>query len=180
MAVTGGPAEDVAKWSWDREHEASSDPSSDRIAYAVVDGGRLRETRVRRLGDSAETTLATPVFGPQFSRDGRLIAGESRDHELTLCEIGGSCRPLTPKLEGGLASIAWSGDGTRIFYLSRGEKADWAELKSISVAGTRGQTHGSFGPIPSYMMSIGVSPHDEIVFAPYREGPHELWIARLR
>ena len=51
---------------------------------------------------------------------------------------------------------------------------------AISVAGTRGQTHGSFGPVPAYMMSIGVSPHDEIVFAPYREGPHELWIARLR
>jgi len=82
MAVTGGAAEDVAKWSWDREHEASSDPSSDRIAYAVVDGGRLRETRVRRLGDSAETTLVTPVFGPQFSRDGRLIAGGSLIHDV--------------------------------------------------------------------------------------------------
>ena len=180
IAVTGGPPEEVAEWRWDRELEASSDPSSDRIAYAVLEGGRLRETRVRRLGDSAETTLATPLFGPQFSRDGRLIAGESRDHEVTLCEIGGACRALTPKLEHGLASIAWSGDGTRIFYLARAAKADWGELKSISVDGTGGQAHGSFGPVPSYMLSIGVSPRDQIVFAPYREGPHELWIARLR
>jgi hypothetical protein len=25
-----------------------------------------------------------------------------------------------------------------------------------------------------------VSPRDEIAFAPYREGPHELWMAQLR
>ena len=43
-----------------------------------------------------------------------------------------------------------------------------------------GADTGFFGPVPAYLMSIGVSPHDEIVFAPYREGPHELWIARLR
>jgi hypothetical protein len=29
-------------------------------------------------------------------------------------------------------------------------------------------------------MSIDVSPHNEILFAVCNEGPHELWLARLR
>ena len=54
------------------------------------------------------------------------------------------------------------------------------ELKSIGVDGLTPRTHGTFGPLRPYEMFIGVSPRDEIAFAPYREGPHELWMAQLR
>jgi len=180
IAVTGGPSREIAAWRWDREHEASSDPSSDRVVYTVLEGGRLRETRVRRLDNAQETTLAVPLFEPQFSPDGRLIAGESRDAAVTVCEIGGECRTITPQIERGLGAIGWSADGKRVFYLQRTERAGWGELKSISVDAGALQTHGVLGPLRRYEMSFGVSPRDEIVFAPYREGPHELWMAQLR
>jgi Tol biopolymer transport system component/DNA-binding winged helix-turn-helix (wHTH) protein len=180
IPATGGPSREIAAWRWDREHEASSDPSSDRIVYSMLEAGRLRETRVRRLHNAQETTLAVPLFEPQFSPDGRLIAGESRDEAVTVCEIDGECRTLTPKLERGVSSIGWSADGKRVFYLQRIERAGWGELKSISVDGGTAQTYGVLGPLRPYGMSFGVSPHDEIVFAPYREGSHELWMAQLR
>lgn len=148
--------------------------------YAVIEGGRLRETRVRRVDNAQETTLAVPLFEPQFSPDGRLIAGESRDEAVTVCEIDGECRTITPKIERGLSSIGWSADGKRVFYLQRTERSGWGELKSISVDGDVVQTYGVLGPLRPYGMSFGVSPRDEIVFAPYREGSHELWMAQLR
>ena len=180
IAVTGGPFEDIADWRWDREHEASTDPSSERIVYSILEQGRLRETRVRRLDDSHETTLAMALFEPQFSRDGRRIAGESRDQAVAVCDIGGECRAITSKIERGLTSIGWSADSTRIFYLQRTDRPGWGELKSIGVVGSTPRTHGTFGPLRPYEMYIGVSPRDEIAFAPYREGPHELWMAQLR
>jgi Tol biopolymer transport system component len=180
IAATGGPSEEIARWTWEREHEASTDPSSRRIAYAVIDQGRLRETRIRHLDDDREMTLPIAVFQPRFSRDGRFIAGASRDHEVTVCEIGAGCRAISERLEPGLAEIAWSGDGTHIFYLQRARQEGWGELKSMSVDGRKQRTHGSFGPVGPLVMSIGASPRDEIVFAPYVESPHELWMLKLR
>ena len=120
------------------------------------------------------------MFEPQFSRDGRRIAGESRDQAVAVCDIRGECRAITSKIERGLTSIGWSADGARIFYLQRTDRPGWGELKSIGVDGSTPRTHGTFGPLRPYEMYIGVSPRDEIAFAPYREGPHELWMAQLR
>jgi hypothetical protein len=50
----------------------------------------------------------------------------------------------------------------------------------MSVDGRMQQTHGSLGPIGPLVMDIGVSPRDEIIFAPYVESPHELWMLQLR
>jgi Tol biopolymer transport system component len=180
IAATGGPSEEIAPWSWEREHEASTDPSSRRIAYSVVEQGRLRETRLRRLDDGQEMTLPVAVFQPRFSRDGRFIAGQSRDQQVTVCEIGGGCRAITERLERGVTGIAWSKDGARVFYLQRTDREGWGELTSITVDGRAQQTLGTFGPIGPLVMDIGVSPRDEIVFAPYSEGPHELWMLKLR
>lgn len=180
IATSGGPSEEIARWTWEHEHEASTDPSSRRIAYAVIEQGRLREARIRRLDDGQEMTLPVAVFTPEFSRDGRFIAGESRDHQVTVCEIGGGCRAITEKLGRAVTGIAWSRDGSRVFYLQRTSQEGWGELKSMSVDGRTQQTHGLVGPIGPLVMDIGVSPRDEIVFAPYLESPHELWMLKLR
>ena len=180
IAAAGGPSEEIARWTWEREHEASPDPSSRRIAYSLVDQGRLRETRIRHLDDGRETTLPVAVFQPQFSRDGRFIAGESRDHKVTVCEIGVGCRAITERLETGLTAVAWSGDGTRVFYLQRTGRVGWGQLQSASVDERKQQAHGSFGPLGPLVMCIGVSPRDEIVFAPYTDSPYELWMLKLR
>jgi hypothetical protein len=50
----------------------------------------------------------------------------------------------------------------------------------MSMDGRAQQTHGSFGPLGPLVMCIGVSPRDEIIFAPYIDSPHELWMLKLR
>jgi Tol biopolymer transport system component len=180
IAATGGPSQEIARWKWEHEHEAETDPSSRRLAYSVIEQGQLRETRIRRLDDGEEMTLPVAVFQPRFSRDGRFIAGESRDRRLTVCEIGGGCRAITERLERGVKGTAWSKDAVRVFYLEPTSQEGWGELKSMSVDGRAQQTYGSFGPIGFLVMDFGISPRDEIAFAPYVESPHELWMLKLR
>ena len=126
IAATGGPSEEIARWTWEREHEASSDPHLAGSRYSVLEQGRLHETRVRRLDDGLEIPCRRR-FEPQFSRDGRFIAGESPDQEVTVCEIGGGCRAITERLERGVTAIAWSRDGARVFYLQRTNQEGWGE-----------------------------------------------------
>jgi hypothetical protein len=56
----------------------------------------------------------------------------------------------------------------------------FGELASVTVDGGVVKTHGPIGPFQHrYLMSMDASPRDEIVLALCREGPHELWLARL-
>ena len=152
IAMMGGTSEEIARWRWDREHEAATDPSSGRIVYSVLEQGRIQQTRVRRLEDGRETVLPAALFEPRFSRDGRFIAGESSDRAVVVCEIAGVCRPMTPSLRPGVTSIGWSADGSRVFYLQQTSQAGWGELKSVGVSGGVEQAHGSFGPIRPFEM----------------------------
>jgi hypothetical protein len=109
-----------------------------------------------------------------------LIAGESRDHELLICEVSGRCRPLTPKAGHSLTALAWSGDSTRLFFLRHTSKRLWSELTSISADGGAAKVQGLVGPFEhDFQVSMDVSPREEVVFALCREGPHEVWMAKL-
>jgi len=56
----------------------------------------------------------------------------------------------------------------------------FGELTSVSVDGSVVKTYGPIGPFQHrYLMSMDVSPRDEVVLALCREGPHELWRAKL-
>jgi hypothetical protein len=48
------------------------------IIYSSVAQGRLQQSRVRAFDTTRETALPFALFEQRFSRDGRLIAGESR------------------------------------------------------------------------------------------------------
>ena len=52
---------------------------------------------------------------------------------------------------------------------------------SVGVEGGVAQTHGPIGPFQlPFLLWMDASPRDEIVFALCREGPYELWMAKLR
>ena len=85
-----------------------------------------------RPRDRVRTALPFALYEHRFSRDGRLIAGESRDHEVVVCEsASGQCRPLTPKNDRALTALAWSGDGTRLFFLRYTSARVWGGLNSV-------------------------------------------------
>jgi hypothetical protein len=150
--------------------------------HSVIDRGQLQESRLRDLDNGEETALPFALYLNRFSRDGRWLAGESREGEVVVCEISsGRCRPLTPQDDQGLAALAWSGDGTRLFLLRHTKAQTFGDLASVTVDGGEVKTYGPIGPFQQrYLMSMDASPRDEIVFARCQDGPHELWLARLR
>jgi Tol biopolymer transport system component len=182
ISVSGSASREIAPWSLRRQPAAEVDRRGRTAVYSAVDQGYLQHSRARDLETGQETTLPFALYEHRFSRDGQWIAGESRDGELVLCAVStGRCRPLTPKDDAGLTGLAWSADGTRLFFLRPTSARVFGELTSVSIEGGDAKTHGPIGPFQQrFQMSMDVSPRDEIVFAPCREGPHELWMAKLR
>jgi Tol biopolymer transport system component len=181
VSIAGGVSQEIAPWSWSRQPFAAVDSYGRMAVHSVIERGQLQKSRLRDLDNGEETTLPFALYLNRYSRDGRRIAGESGDGEVVVCETSnGRCRPLSAKDEHGLAALAWSGDGTRLFLLRHTKAQEIGELASVSVEGGVLKMHGPIGPFQHrYLMSMDASPRDEIVFARYREGPHELWLARL-
>ena len=182
ISVSGGASREIAPWSLKREYEAEVDPRGRTAVYSVVDQGNLQHSRARDLETGQETTLPFALYEHRFSRDGQWIAGGSREGELVLCAVSTHrCRTLTQKADYGLTGLAWSADSTHLFFLLPTSERVFGELTSISIEGGEPKTHGPVGPFQQrFQMWMDVSPRDEIVFAPCREGPHELWMAKLR
>lgn len=181
ISLAAGGSEDLAPWSWSRQPFADVDARGRTAVHSVIDRGELQASRLRDLGNGKETTLPFALYLNRYAKDGRRVAGESREGEAVVCDMAsGRCRALTPKDEHGLAAVAWSGDGARLFLLRHTTAQVFGEVASVSVEGGAVQTHGRIGPFQHrYLMSMDVSPRDEIVVALCREGPHELWLARL-
>lgn len=181
ISASGGASREIAAWSFKRQYQAAVDPRGRMIIYSSVAQGGLRQSRVRDIDTAREAALPFALFEQRFSRDGRLIAGESHDHEVVVCDIEGSCRTLTPKAQHGLTALAWSGDGTHLFFLRYTAARTSGELVSVNVEGGATKVYGSIGPFQrDFQMSMDVSPRQEVVYARYRESPHELWMAQLR
>jgi Tol biopolymer transport system component len=181
VSVSAGAARQVAPWAFAHQYQAAVDRRQRMAVYSSVEHGALQQSRARDLDTGSDTGLGFALYEQRFSRDGRLIAGESRDHELLVCELSGGCRSLTPKSERGLTAPAWSSDDTRLLFLRHTSKRVWGELTSISVDGGGEKSHGLVGPFEhDFQMFMDVSPRDEIVFARCREGAYELWGATLR
>jgi TolB protein len=182
LSITGGASREIARWSFGRQYQAAVDPRDRTAVYSAVESGHLRQSRVRDLKTGSDRAFPFALYEQRFSRDGRLIAGESRAHEVLVCESeSGRCRPLTPKNDRALSALAWSRDGTRLFFLRHTSARVWGELTSVAVDGSAVKMHGLAGPFErDFQMSMDASPRDEIVFPTCLEGPHELWLARLR
>ena len=180
VSLSSGVSREIAPWSFRAQYQAAVDRRERIAVYSSVEHGSLQQSRVRDLETGDDTRLPFASYEQRFSRDGRLIAGESRDHELLVCEVSGHCWPLTSKAGRGLTGLAWSGDGRRLFFLRHTSQRVWGELTSISVDGSAAKVHGLVGPFEhDFQLSVDVSPRDEAVFALSREGPHELWMAQL-
>jgi len=182
VSVAGGASREIARWSFGRQYQAAVEPRERRVVYSSVENGSLRQSRVRDLETGSEAALPFALYEQRFSRDGRQIAGESRAHELVVCESeGGRCRALTPRDDRALTELSWSGDGSRLFFLRHTSARVWGELTSVAVDGGAVKVHGLLGPFEhDFLLSMDASPHDEVVFPICRDSPHELWAARLR
>jgi Tol biopolymer transport system component len=182
LSFADGVSREIAPWSFARQFQATVEPRERTVVYSSVENGHLRQSRVRDLTTGSESAFPLALYEQRFSRDGRLIAGESRDHEVVICESeGGQCRTMTPKNDRAPTALTWSGDGRRLFFLRHTSAGVWGELTSVDIEGGAVTIHGRVGPFErDFQMWMDASPRDEIVFAICREASHELWVARLR
>ena len=181
VPVSGGATREIAPWSWSRQRAAAVDPREREALYSAMDRGLVQYSRARDLESGRETTLPVALYAMRFSPDGPWIAGGSNEGEIVVCEMSVSrCRPLTPKNEYGVPALAWSGDGTRLFFLRHTSARILGELMSVGVEGGAARTHGLIGPFQQPFLLWMDASRDEIVFALCREGPYELWMAKLR
>jgi len=143
IPVAGGPSREIAPWSYRSQYGAAVDPDGRVAVYAAVDRGLLQQSRLRELDTGRETALPFAMYEHSFSRDGRWIAGESRDGEVMLCGVSSrSCEPLTPMHRFGLISLAWSADGARLFYVRHTSAGTFGDVMSVGVHGGEVETHG--------------------------------------
>jgi TolB protein len=182
LSFASGASGAIAPWSFAHQYQAAVDPRERTVVYSSVENGALRQSRLRDLETGSESAFPFALYEQRFSRDGRLIAGESRDHQVLVCTSDGSrCRRLTQKSVNPLTAVTWSADDARLFFLRHTKTRFWGELTSIAVDGGAEKVHGLIGPFErDFQMAMDVSPRDEVVFPITREGPHELWLARLR
>ena len=182
IAITGGASREIAPWSFERQFQAAVEPRERKVVYSAVENGALRQSRVRDLETGSESAFPFAMYEQRFSRDGRLIAGESREHEVVVCESeSGRCRTVTPKHPYPLTALAWSGDGAQLFFLRHTSARVRGELTSVDVDKGAVKVHGLVGPFErAFYMWMDASPRDEIAFTICRESPHELWFAKLR
>lgn len=181
ISLSGGPSREIAPWSYRREYGAAVDPEGRTAVYSAVDGDVLR-SQLRELDTGRETTLPFAMYEHRFSRDGRLVTGESRNGALMLCEVSSRrCDALTADQPFGFNSPDWSADGSRLFFLRHTSAGIFGEVMSVGVHGGEPTMHATIGPFQHRIhVNMGVSPHDEVVFAPFSEGRQELWMGTLR
>lgn len=177
----GEDAEVVRGWTWETQNGARVDPSGTRIIYSKLDRDVVVQTMIRDIASGNETPFAMALRNPQWSPDGRFVAGVDASGTLppmghiTICAVDGEqCRRIARG-----AIPRWSVDGERLYFLRAAESADDRELWSISIDGTQETKPTelrSFNQIDAY----DVSRTGDVVWVQYRRGRSEVWLADLR
>jgi Tol biopolymer transport system component len=174
--VSGSASTEVAPFVWGRQNFARMDAGERAAAYTLSDGTRPRATVIRDIATGLEKRLGEAIARPQWSRDGRTILGSTGDERIMTCpSAGGACKVLTtgnrPK---------WSGDGSRIYFFRAAQSRDSFELWSSAADGSDQTRIAQLGPFRPAEAHFDVSARDQIVWAPFREGRQELWLAEIR
>jgi Tol biopolymer transport system component/DNA-binding winged helix-turn-helix (wHTH) protein len=177
----GEDAELVKGWTWETQNGARVDPAGRRIIYSTLDRGVVAQTMIRDIASGNETAFTMPLRNPQWSPDGRFVAGvdvsgtQPPMGHITICAVdGGQCRRIARG-----AIPRWSIDGERLYFLRAAESAEDRALWSISIDGTQ-ETRltelRSYNPIDAY----DVSATGDVVWVQQRRGRSEVWLADFR
>jgi Tol biopolymer transport system component len=176
VAISGAASVEVAPWVWGKQNFARMDSGERAAVYTLSDGVRPKATVVRDIATGREKQLAEAIARPQWSRDGTTILGSTDDDRIMVCpSSGGACKVLTtgkrPK---------WSGDGSRIYFFRAAQTRDSFELWSSADDGSEEKRIAQLGPFRPAEAHFDVSSRGQIVWAPFREGRQELWLAEIR
>jgi Tol biopolymer transport system component len=172
VPVAGGVSREVVALDWDRAPGAVMHPDGRSLAYFSRENGGA--TIVRSLPDGNERPLAMALQTPQWSRDGRDVAGQA-DGMIVICPaVGTACRQVTRG-----AHPVWSADGTGLYFLRPGESAAFRTLWRLEVATGAEREVARLGPMRVIDVTFDISSRDELVWAEFSPGRPELWRTTL-
>jgi Tol biopolymer transport system component len=176
LAIAAAASVEVAPLVWGKQNFARMDSGERAAVYTLSDGSRPQATVVRDIATGREKPLAEAIARPQWSRDDKTILGSTGDDRIMVCpSAGGACRVLTtgnrPK---------WSGDGSRIYFFRDAHSRDSFDLWSCANDGSDEKKIAQLGPFRPAEVHFDVSSRGQIVWAPFRGGRQELWLAEIR
>jgi len=176
IPAAGGGSVEVAPWHFHAQSEVREHPQGNVLIYTLLENFQAKATMIRDLTSGQERKLAMPLFMPNWSADGRLVAGHQPGDMVTTCPADGSeCTALTKGFQ-----PKWSGDGRMLYFLRRGESPTSPELWSIDLASKSEKKHAVLGPFRVIDLHFDLSPQNQVVYAPFEQGRSELWQADLK
>jgi serine/threonine protein kinase len=179
VPAVGGASTAVLPLKWETHNFPSFDPTGRLMAYTLNRLSSESQTMVRDLTSDTERVIPGPALRyPRWSRDGRQLAGWLNDGTIALCDVAvSSCRSVT---EGYMP--AWSGDGSRLYFLraAQTEPRAMPEMWSVRPDGSDLRLHRRVGGFRTIDVFFDVSRQNQIVWAAYRPGRRELWAATVR
>ncbi len=175
VPASGGGSIEIAPWGWETHTGAEVSPDGRDVVYTLQEANRPKGTVVRNLNTGQERSLGLILFSMRWSPDGKFVLGEHKDAVMTCPVAGGDCTVVTKGFHPVL-----SADGSRLYFFRPGDSRDSPVLW---VAGRDGRNEKKVAVLSRMRMidvHFDVSPQDQVVWAPFREGRHELWMADLR
>ncbi len=178
----GGPSRTlIDDWSSERQNWTDVDPTGREVVYTLLAGpGQRRRTRIRHLATGIERDFPVTLRRPTWSADGGRILGVLADGRATHCRVdGGDCVNLGPARE-----AHWAADQAEVYLARPGPSFADPRLVSVEVVATpaRGGAERPIAllrPLRRDDDGITVGPDGSLAWIARRQGPRELWSARL-
>lgn len=199
VTAVGGVSTEVFPWDWETSGAVQFDPtgrwlvffrSRSPVQQAQRSQGPVTKpdapivndaTIIKEVASGIERELPQPpLHYPRFSRDGQWVAGSRRDG-IAVCPFdGGACRLVVEDLKSVTTPVAWSGDGSRIYFMRGASPVAPQELWSVALDGRGRSKHREIGPFRGIDRFFDVSIDGDITWAPFVEGRRELWSATMK
>ncbi len=176
VPVVGGPDEEVAPWAWEVHFGAAVQPVDGRVAYVLRQPGQPGLARVHDPARGSDIDLPETLSDLSWSGDGRYLLG-SREGTIHRCDAA-SLRPCTPITSGSRPFLP--GAGTHLYFFRQGPAALLREIWVKDLGSGDERLIDTIGPLRFIDLHFHVSSNGTIVWAPFQEGRHELWMAELR
>jgi hypothetical protein len=176
IPVFGGPSTEIAPWTWEIHFAAAVHPVDGRVAYVLREPDQPWRTLVLDSERGTEADVERVLADPGWSADGRVLLGAWQNQTYSCdAETLGSCAVTTAGSRPYLP-----GDGSRLYFFRAGPSPLHPEIWVRELASGAERLLRTVGRFRGIDIHFHVSDDGAIVWAPFQEGRHELWMAELR